>query len=119
MATTVANLENATRSTLTIKTEAQTAGGQKVVTGISADGRRDNEYLQGNDTGDKFEVVSANRGNPVQPFVVKTVNGRAQVGINGRLDCRRYDTGQAHCRRVRLYSLRLLLPVRCAWVLFQ
>lgn len=30
-------------------------------------------------------MVSANGGNPVQPFVVKTVNGRAQVGINGDL----------------------------------
>ncbi|EEG33164.1 putative phage tail protein [Neisseria flavescens] len=85
VATTVANLENATRSTLTIKTEAQTAGGQKVVTGISqtADGITNTSKVT--ILADKFEVVSANRGNPVQPFVVKTVNGRAQVGINGDL----------------------------------
>ncbi|HEZ6245186.1 TPA: DUF1983 domain-containing protein [Neisseria meningitidis] len=85
VATTVANLENATRSTLTIKTEAQTASGQKVVTGISqtADGITNTTKVT--ILADKFEVVSANRGNPVQPFVVKTVNGRAQVGINGDL----------------------------------
>ncbi|WP_455261833.1 host specificity protein J [Neisseria sp.] len=85
VATTVANLENATRSTLTLKTEAQTAGGQKVVTGISqtADGITNTSKVT--ILADKFEVVSANRGNPVQPFVVKTVNGRAQVGINGDL----------------------------------
>ncbi|HEZ1342590.1 TPA: DUF1983 domain-containing protein [Neisseria meningitidis] len=85
VATTVANLENATRSTLTIKTEAQTASGQKVVTGISqtADGITNTTKVT--ILADKFEVVSANRGDPVQPFVVKTVNGRAQVGINGDL----------------------------------
>ena len=85
VATTVANLENATRSTLTLKTEAQTASGQKVVTGISqtADGITNTTKVT--ILADKFEVVSANRGNPVQPFVVKTVNGRAQVGINGDL----------------------------------
>ena len=85
VATTVANLENATRSTLTIKTEAQTASGQKVVTGISqtADGITNTTKVT--ILADKFEVVSANRGNPVQPFVVKTINGRAQVGINGDL----------------------------------
>ena len=85
VATTVASLENATRSTLTLKTEAQTASGQKVVTGISqtADGITNTTKVT--ILADKFEVVSANRGNPVQPFVVKTVNGRAQVGINGDL----------------------------------
>ena len=85
VATTVANLENATRSTLTIKTEAQTASGQKVVTGISqtADGITNTTKVT--ILADKLEVVSANRGNPVQPFVVKTINGRAQVGINGDL----------------------------------
>lgn len=85
VATTVANLENATRSTLTLKTEAQTADGQKVVTGISqtADGITNTTKVT--ILADKFAVVSANRGNPVQPFVVKTVNGRAQVGINGDL----------------------------------
>lgn len=85
VATTVANLENATRSTLTLKTEAQTASGQKVVTGISqtADGITNTTKVT--ILADKFEVVSANRGNPVQPFVVRTVNGRAQVGINGDL----------------------------------
>ena len=85
VATTVANLENATRSTLTLKTEAQTASGQKVVTGISqtADGITNTTKVT--ILADKLEVVSANRGNPVQPFVVKTVNGRAQVGINGDL----------------------------------
>ena len=85
VATTVANLENATRSTLTLKTEAQTASGQKVVTGISqtADGITNTTKVT--ILADKFEVVSANMGNPVQPFVVKTVNGRAQVGINGDL----------------------------------
>ena len=85
VATTVANLENATRSTLTLKTEAQTASGQKVVTGISqtADGITNTTKVT--ILADKLEVVSANRGNPVQPFVVKTINGRAQVGINGDL----------------------------------
>ena len=85
VATTVANLQDATRSTLTIKTEAQTASGQKVVTGISqtADGITNTTKVT--ILADKLEVVSANRGNPVQPFVVKTVNGRAQVGINGDL----------------------------------
>ena len=85
VATTVANLENATRSTLTLKTEAQTASGQKVVTGISqtADGITNTTKVT--ILADKLEVVSANRGNPVQPFVIKTVNGRAQVGINGDL----------------------------------
>ena len=85
VATTVANLQDATRSTLTLKTEAQTASGQKVVTGISqtADGITNTTKVT--ILADKFEVVSANRGNPVQPFVVKTVNGRAQVGINGDL----------------------------------
>ena len=85
VATTVANLENATRSTLTLKTEAQTADGQKVVTGISqtADGITNTTKVT--ILADKFAVVSANRGNPVQPFVVKTVNGLAQVGINGDL----------------------------------
>ena len=85
VATTVANLQDATRSTLTLKTEAQTASGQKVVTGISqtADGITNTTKVT--ILADKFEVVSANGGNPVQPFVVKTVNGRAQVGINGDL----------------------------------
>ena len=85
VATTVANLQDATRSTLTIKTEAQTASGQKVVTGISqtADGITNTTKVT--ILADKLEVVSANSGNPVQPFVVKTVNGRAQVGINGDL----------------------------------
>ena len=85
VATTVANLQDATRSTLTIKTEAQTASGQKVVTGISqtADGITNTTKVT--ILADKFEVVSANGGNPVQPFVVKTINGRAQVGINGDL----------------------------------
>ena len=85
VATTVANLQDATRSTLTLKTEAQTASGQKVVTGISqtADGITNTTKVT--ILADKFEVVSANGGNPVQPFVVKTINGRAQVGINGDL----------------------------------
>ena len=85
VATTVANLQDATRSTLTLKTEAQTASGQKVVTGISqtADGITNTTKVT--ILADKLEVVSANRGNPVQPFVVKTINGRAQVGINGDL----------------------------------
>ena len=85
VATTVANLQDATRSTLTLKTEAQTASGQKVVTGISqtADGITNTTKVT--ILADKFEVVSANGGNPVQPFVVKTVNGRGQVGINGDL----------------------------------
>ena len=85
VATTVANLQDATRSTLTLKTEAQTASGQKVVTGISqtADGITNTTKVT--ILADKLEVVSANGGNPVQPFVVKTVNGRAQVGINGDL----------------------------------
>ena len=85
VATTVANLQDATRSTLTLKTEAQTASGQKVVTGISqtADGITNTTKVT--ILADKLEVVSANGGNPVQPFVVKTINGRAQVGINGDL----------------------------------